>query len=384
MISEDKITVVIPTKNRENFLKFSLTSVLNQSYKNLEIIILDNNSSDNTKKYIDSIQDNRIKYFNSNKDLSMTENWNRMFDYISTKYFARLDDDNLLHEDFILNSYKIIKENNADFVYLNNLRVKENKFDLMWKINPEIININYKKLIKLESLCLTDSNALIVNFESLKEIVPKREIFKTFLPDRYLFFRLASHIKTGKIKVLISTQIGVISYYDHQSRDIEPCFVNYKNIGRNEFLKNPKIKSNFNFLKASVFEDFIKELEDINIKNFFTKNICDKEHFITLKYLGHLYRMKVEKIIDIYPLLLNYLYIMYKITKYPLKKIEAKSSFYFFSVLSKLFISKVVKLFHRKKKYRIDIENIYNSTFKFTKLSNFSIYEKNPIDINKI
>ena len=55
MISEDKITVVIPTKNRENFLKFSLASVLNQSYKNLEIIILDNNSSDNTKKYIDSI-----------------------------------------------------------------------------------------------------------------------------------------------------------------------------------------------------------------------------------------------------------------------------------------------------------------------------------------
>ena len=72
MITEDKITVVIPTKNRENFLKFSLTSVLNHSYKNLEIIILDNNSSDNTKKYIDSIQDNRIKYFNSNKDLSMT------------------------------------------------------------------------------------------------------------------------------------------------------------------------------------------------------------------------------------------------------------------------------------------------------------------------
>ena len=51
------ISVIIPTYNREKTLKKSIMSVLNQTYKNIEVIIIDDNSTDNTLDIIKSIDD---------------------------------------------------------------------------------------------------------------------------------------------------------------------------------------------------------------------------------------------------------------------------------------------------------------------------------------
>lgn len=56
-------TVIIPTYNREFFLKRTVDSILAQTFKDLELIIVDDGSTDNTKKLIDSYEDNRIIYF---------------------------------------------------------------------------------------------------------------------------------------------------------------------------------------------------------------------------------------------------------------------------------------------------------------------------------
>ena len=56
-------SVVIPTYNMLSFLKKAINSVLKQSYKNYEIIIIDNHSSDGTEKYIQSLKNDKIKFF---------------------------------------------------------------------------------------------------------------------------------------------------------------------------------------------------------------------------------------------------------------------------------------------------------------------------------
>ena len=56
------ISVVIPTYNRANTIERAVNSVLNQTYKPLEIIIVDDGSADNTRKVIESIKHPLIKY----------------------------------------------------------------------------------------------------------------------------------------------------------------------------------------------------------------------------------------------------------------------------------------------------------------------------------
>ena len=63
------ISVILPTYNREKLLKNAIYSVLNQTYSNLELIIIDDNSSDNTEILIKSFNDKRINYIKNNKNL---------------------------------------------------------------------------------------------------------------------------------------------------------------------------------------------------------------------------------------------------------------------------------------------------------------------------
>lgn len=71
----EKYTVIIPTKNSEETLKYTLQTCLQQNYSNFEILVSDNFSSDNTSDLIHSINDARIKYIKTPRPLSMTENF---------------------------------------------------------------------------------------------------------------------------------------------------------------------------------------------------------------------------------------------------------------------------------------------------------------------
>jgi glycosyltransferase involved in cell wall biosynthesis len=57
-----KISVVIPTYNRAHFLGKAVDSVLGQTYEDFEIIVIDNNSTDNTTALLRSYNDPRIRY----------------------------------------------------------------------------------------------------------------------------------------------------------------------------------------------------------------------------------------------------------------------------------------------------------------------------------
>ena len=62
MQNEPLISVIIPTYNRGRLILNSVTSVLNQTYKNIELIVVDDCSTDNTEEILKSINDSRIKY----------------------------------------------------------------------------------------------------------------------------------------------------------------------------------------------------------------------------------------------------------------------------------------------------------------------------------
>lgn len=88
-----KLSIIIPTKERANTLKHTLRTITEQQYDSFEIIVSDNNSSDNTKESVESFNDERIKYVNPQERLSMSDNWEFGLSHASGKFITFIGDD---------------------------------------------------------------------------------------------------------------------------------------------------------------------------------------------------------------------------------------------------------------------------------------------------
>lgn len=96
-----KVSIIIPTKNRAEVLKRSLKSALNQTYAADEIIVADNNSTDNTKEVIESFNDNRIIHLQTDQNVKITENWIRGINAASGEWIKILYDDDWIENNFL-------------------------------------------------------------------------------------------------------------------------------------------------------------------------------------------------------------------------------------------------------------------------------------------
>lgn len=90
------VSVCIPVYNSERTIKTTIESILNQTYKELEIIIVDNCSSDNTWQIINSFFDTRIKKYRNETNIGMVRNWNKCLEYTTGKYIHFLCGDDIL------------------------------------------------------------------------------------------------------------------------------------------------------------------------------------------------------------------------------------------------------------------------------------------------
>lgn len=96
------VSIAVPTYNRANsFLKKSLASAINQTYQNIEVIVSDNCSTDNTELVVKSFNDSRIRYFKQKENIGAIPNSNYCLDQAKGIYFLQLHDDNLIDKDFI-------------------------------------------------------------------------------------------------------------------------------------------------------------------------------------------------------------------------------------------------------------------------------------------
>ena len=113
-----KISVIITAYNVDKFIERAVKSVLSQTYKNIEVVIVEDCSTDNTKDIIEQLakEDDRIKiiYHESNKGAG----WGRRdgIEASTGDYFITVDGDDWLDEDFIESLVKKAEETGADVV----------------------------------------------------------------------------------------------------------------------------------------------------------------------------------------------------------------------------------------------------------------------------
>lgn len=89
------ISVLLPVYNSEKYVKSSIESILNQTYTNFEIIVVDDGSSDNTEAIIKKIQDKRVNYYKNEKNLTLAPTLNKGLLLCRGKYIARMDADDV-------------------------------------------------------------------------------------------------------------------------------------------------------------------------------------------------------------------------------------------------------------------------------------------------
>ena len=137
-----KVSIIVPVYNVEKYLRRCMESLINQTYKNIEIIVINDGSSDNSlnilKEY--EVADNRIKLINKNNEgLSQTRNVG--IEVASGKYITFVDSDDWIANDMIDRMYKLAESEKLDLVISSYIREYKNK-----SIPKIFNNIEYMKI----------------------------------------------------------------------------------------------------------------------------------------------------------------------------------------------------------------------------------------------
>lgn len=126
-MKDELISVIIPIYNVEKYIYQCINSILNQTYKNIEIILVDDGSPDGCGKICDEYQekDQRIKVIHK-KNGGLSDARNKGMDIAHGKYITFIDSDDYVEDKYIEILYNAIKKNNALISQCNILKVDNN------------------------------------------------------------------------------------------------------------------------------------------------------------------------------------------------------------------------------------------------------------------
>ena len=148
-LKEEKISIIVAIYNIEKYLENCIKSILQQTYKNLEILLIDDGSTDSSKEICDKYAqiDNRIKVIHKENG-GLADARNLGMSLAKGKYISFIDGDDYIYPTFYTNLYDLIEQYEADISECNFLRVNEDDIENIEKI----INKENQKIIIKEKM----------------------------------------------------------------------------------------------------------------------------------------------------------------------------------------------------------------------------------------
>jgi glycosyltransferase involved in cell wall biosynthesis len=117
-----KTSILLPTRNRLDYLKLAIETVLRQDSPEWEIAISDNDSSEDIGGHVDSLKDKRISYRRTQSFVPVTENWNAALEMSSGDYCVMLGDDDGLLPGYLARMRELVDEfDGPDLIYTGSL-----------------------------------------------------------------------------------------------------------------------------------------------------------------------------------------------------------------------------------------------------------------------
>ena len=213
MSTRPVVSIIMNCHNGQKFLSDAIQSVINQSFKNWELIFWDNSSSDNSRNILKSFSDKRIKYFFSNKFCNLYEARNLAVKECKGKYITFLDTDDLWLKDKLDEQINFITKNtNFKIIFSNFYVLDETK--------------NTKKIRHKINLPSGDITQNLLNYYSIGilTVFMEKSIFDSYKFDKdynivgdFDFFIALSQIyKIGSVQKPLSIYRNHSSSYSNK------------------------------------------------------------------------------------------------------------------------------------------------------------------------
>ena len=228
MIKKNLVSVLMSTHNSEKTIRKAIESIINQTYKDLEFLIVDDCSDDNTYKIIKdySIKYNFIKIFQNESNIGLTKSLNKLIKNSNGKFIARQDaDDESLKERLDLQISNLIK-NDVDFCVSRAIDIQsKNKIPRFSNYLPTKYVLKYKNPFIHGTLLI--KKTVIENIGAYDEkfyYAQDYKLFKNLIEKDYSYIYLNKPLYKLNTKNNISTnKKDIQSYYANcVKRNIEP------------------------------------------------------------------------------------------------------------------------------------------------------------------
>lgn len=291
--AEELISVIVPVYNVEKYLERCVKSLVNQTYQNLEIILVDDGSTDKSARMCDMFakEDERIKVVHK-KNGGLSSARNAGLDVANGKYIAFIDSDDWIEADTYEYMYRILQEYHADISDIEcqyatsdddivktvkeNIKIFKNK-DVLWNYLDRGLKLQNsapysacRKLYKRECIGSKrfpngkNSEDLLFNYEVLKtaSCIVCSDVVK------YHYFQNDTGISIGPLKKTDMALLDICEYIYEQEKDNT-----YKNI--KELAKTKLARSYFSLLARIAKAGYVKaDFSDIKtVTRKLTRNL---------------------------------------------------------------------------------------------------------------
>lgn len=349
------ITVIVPTYNVENYIEACLVSLMHQTFKPIEILVIDDCSTDRSLSVVEKLskQDKRIKIIRNKTNQGIAETRNIALSHVKTPYVSFLDSDDWVDDDFYEKLYTNLQKENADIAISDVLYYyNENKQNHEWvsrwnqksgktvitKAQDKQYNIYacacwgklyktdlFKRLnIKLpKGLCFEDVPICFLTVMLAKKLV--------IVKDAVLYYRMhtTSIMATAKAD---RKPFDILDIYDFLTAELNR-FSHLKNINDyRQILDNFKIFNIYNWyksthpsLKDKFWEKMKKAFSSIDIKGNPYITAQNKKTYKTVCRRPRILSTTTVRLFDFLPLL-----------KY--ERTEKSKDYYLFSLFPALSI----------------------------------------------
>jgi len=269
------ISVIIPLYNKEKTIKQTVFSVLNQTYKNFEIVIINDGSTDNSENMIREINDERIKIFNiNNSGVSCARNFG--IDNSIGEYIFFLDADDLVYQECLLTLiHKFEEYPDSEIIFSNYFFVESNGRKVLGS--------------KIENYVGYIDNPLKMMFQEKISLRTGVMLFKRSIFDNNKFnTKISVHEDTDLwVRLLNNTKIAYSPAILHEYQKLHSILSEIKIDIKKEFAYHIKLNRCKSIYQILIYCNNINGsiIRRIFMKDYKTTFILINKHFIYLPIL---------------------------------------------------------------------------------------------------